>query len=279
MLKYILLTIVVIQIVASRQLFSQISIAPVSLFIYDPINVASLQILNGYDTPREISVDFKFGYLSSDSAGNQIMIYKDSLASSEFGLDKYLYAFPRKFVLPPGTSQIVRVQVRNFFEKPDGVYWSRIIISSGEIIALAGKPLFSDNIETKVNYIFDHNIAVFYRKGEVSTKLVPEKVTTKVKDGKLQILACLSKEGNSPFNGSVEARLRNSDNREVAFYRQTTVVYFDLVQKIELELPEGTLSNGNYELELVYQTKRQDIASADLVQADPVCHNVGVIIE
>ena len=100
-----------------------------------------------------------------------------------------------------------------------------------------------------------------------------------MKDGKLQILACLSKEGNSPFNGSVEARLRNSDNREVAFYRQTTVVYFDLVQKIELELPGGTLPNGNYELELVYQTKRQDIASADLVQADPVCHNVGVIIE
>jgi hypothetical protein len=93
------------------------------------------------------------------------------------------------------------------------------------------------------------------------------------------VLASLLREGNSPFNGSVYARLFDSKNREVAFHRQTTAVYFNIVQKIEFDLPEQGLPAGDYMLELTYQTRRSDIAATDLVQADPVQYRIKVVID
>jgi hypothetical protein len=278
-LKYFFLIPALILITSGRQALSQISVAPVSLYIHSPSNIASLHIANGYNTAREISVAFEFGYLSSDADGNQLMVCNDTNASSGYRLDSCLKAFPRKFLLAPGGSQTVRVQVRNMNGKPDGVYWSRIIISSGEVVEHTVESSGSQSVGTKINYVFRHNIPVFYRSGKVNTRLVPEKVSAVTENGKLKVLASLLREGNSPFNGSVYARLFDSENREVAFHRQTTAVYFNIVQKIEFDLPEQGLPAGDYMLELTYQTRRSDIAATDLVQADPVQYRIKVVID
>lgn len=262
-----------------RPVLSQISVAPAVLSVESPSNVASIYVSNGYDSVKEVSVSFKFGYLSSDSSGNQFMVKDDIIASAEFGLDNHLTAFPLKFRLEPGGSQTVRVQVRGMGGKPEGTYWGRIIVSSNDALLYSAGNDAPGGIRTKINYILQHNLPVFYKKGKVSTHLVIKNVNAAVDDKKLKVLVSLARGGNSPFNGSVEARLFDSRLREAASVRQTAVVYFDRVQRIELDLSRAAIPAGDYILELLYQTKRSDIPASDLVQAEPLNYKVNVLIE
>jgi len=263
----------------SRLSFAQISVTPLSLYIHSPSNIASLQVSNDYQEVREISISFDFGYLSSDEDGNQVMVYDDTVAFYSYGLNDYLKAFPRKFLLTPGSSQTVRVQVRKMSRKQDGVYWNRIIVSSNEVVKHIGNSFISGGIGTKINYVLKHNIPVFYRKGNVNTGLELLKYETCVNNEKLKVLVSLARKGNSPFNGSVNAGLFDSKHNEVACHQQTTVVYFNRVQKIELDLPGGGLEAGDYILELNYQTSRKDIPAYDLVQSDPVKFKIHVVVD
>jgi len=278
-LKCFLPLTAILLITMSRPANCQVSVAPSSLYIHSDSDVASLYVSNGYEEAREISTDFEFGYLSSDTAGNQMMVYDDTVASSRYGLENHLKAFPRKFVLAPGSSQTIRVQVRNMHDKPDGVYWNRIIISSNEAMIYKAGSDVAEGIGATINYVVKHNLAVFYRKGKTDTGLAPGDVTTTLDEGKLKVLVSLAREGNSPFNGSVYARLSDSKQRELAFVRQTLVVYFDILQKIEFDLPRQGLPPGDYILELSYQTRRSDISSADLIQADPLHQKINLVIE
>ena len=265
-----LLLVPAIIVTVSRLSFSQISVTPLSLYIHSPSNIASLQVSNYYHEPREISVSFDFGYLSSDEDGNQVMVYDDTVACCRYGLNDCLKAFPRKFLLSPGSSQTVRVQIRNVTGKRDGMYWNRIVISSNAVVECISNSFVLKGIGTKINYVLKHNIPVFYRKGNVTTGLELLKSATFVNNEKLKVLVSLARKGNSPFNGSVNARLIDSKHNEVACHQQTTVVYFKRIQKIEMDLPDGGLDGGDYYLELTYRTSRKDIPSYDLVQSDPV---------
>jgi hypothetical protein len=207
------------------------------------------------------------------------MVYDDTVACYSYGLNDRLKAFPRKFLLAPGSSQTVRVQVRKMAGKPDGVYWNRIIISSNSIVEHVCNSFVSGGIGTKINFVLKHNIPLFYRKGNVNTGLELLKSATCVNNEKLKVLASLVRKGNSPFNGSVNARLFDSNHNEVACHQQTTVVYFKRVQKIELDLPDGDLDAGDYILELTYRTSRKDIPAYDLVQSDPVKYKIHVAVD
>jgi hypothetical protein len=259
---------------------SQISIAPATIYIHDDERIASMQIGNGPDSEKEISISFKFGYPSSDSLGNLIMVYNDTVAEERYGLGNKLRVFPRHFVLPPGSQQTVRLQILPDKGKPDGAYWSRMIISSSTAVKDIDEESFSaGSVSTGINYTFRQNIAVFYLKGKVTTGLIPGKVRTSLERGILKVVSELKPSGNCPFNGSVSVRLSDKGGNEVAFNQQTVVVYFDVLKCIEMALPEGDLRPGSYNLEFIYKTERSDIAPSDLVKSDPVHHKVPLVIE
>jgi hypothetical protein len=258
---------------------AQISIAPTTLYIHDDNRIASLMIGNGHDMAREISVSFEFGYPSSDSLGNLVMVYNDTAAETLYGLGSKLRAFPRRFVLEPGSQQIVRVQVLPDNDKPDGAYWNRMIISSSKAIEDIDKNFISGAVSTSINYIFKQNIALFYLKGNVTTGLIAAEVKTCIDNGKLTTVSELRTEGNSPFNGSVNLCLSDNAGNVIARHSQTIVVYFDILKRIEMELPAGHLAPGSYDLEFVFRTERSDIPSSDLVQCDPVHFKMPLVIE
>lgn len=272
-LKYwflILFLPVIMLIGLQLPVLSQIAVAPAAICINSPSNIASLQVSNGHTSVREISVSFKFGYLSANHNGDLFMVYNDSLAEKRFGLTGNMRAFPRRFVLPPGSCQTVRIQVRNMKDKPDGVYWSRVILSSRQAAEEIKEINIYKGIGAKIDYVIRQSLPLFYRKGDVTVRLIPGEATFTYGDGKLTALIDLDLEGNAPFNGSVTTRLCNSSGRELAMQQQNTVVYFDMHQKIQLQLPEEYLPAGDYIVELIYETKRSDISSSDLVQTKPL---------
>jgi len=258
---------------------AQVSLAPTTIFIHDQTNVASLFINNNSQQSQEISVSFEFAYPGSDEKGNMVTVSNDSASAKRYGLTSGLRVFPRQFVLQPGKQQTIRVQVRPMQGKPDGIYWTRVIVSS----QLATKDIdtvkITEGIGTKINYVFRQNIPVFYLKGKVTTGLTTGTVNTSVDNGKLVAVSKLKPAGNAPFNGSVTARLLNSAGKEVAVQQQTVVAYFEVLRRVELTLPPEGLTPGTYTLEFLYETKRSDISPSDLVQCAPVKQTVPVVIK
>ncbi len=259
--------------------FAQVSLAPTALFIPDQTNVASLFVNNNSLQPQEITVSFEFAYPGSDDQGNMITISKDSINASRHGLTANLRVFPRQFTLQPGKQQTVRVQVRPMQGKPDGVYWTRVIVSSQSASKDIDTIKVTDGIGTKINYVFSQNIPAFYVKGKVTTGLTPGMVTTSFEKNKLIAITKLTPTGNAPYNGSVTARLLNPAGKEIARQYQTVVAYFEVLRRVEFALPAEPPAPGKYTLEFLYETKRADISPTDLVQAAPVKYNVPVEIK
>ena len=265
---------------AGKQILqAQVSLAPTNLFITDQANVSSLYISNNSQVAQEISVSFEFAYPGSDEKGNMVTVTNDSVSASRYGLNQSIKAFPRQFVIQPGKQQTVRVQVRPLGSKPNGVYWTRVIVSSQAATKNLEETKVAEGIGTKINYVFKQNIPGFYLKGKVNTGLITGQVTTSVEKGKLVAVAKLTPTGNAPYNGSVTARLTDSSGKEVASQQQTIVAYFDVMRSIELVLPEAGLAPGKYALDFAYETKRSDISPTELVQALPVKKRVEVEIK
>jgi hypothetical protein len=252
---------------------AQVSLSPTALFIKDQTNVSSLYVSNNSLVAQEIGVTFEFAYPGSDPQGNMVTITNDSVSSIRFGLTSNLRAFPRQFVLQPGGQQTIRVQVPPMQGKPDGAYWTRLILSSQTAAKDLDTVKVTQGIGTKINYVLKQNIPVFYLKGKVTTGLTIDKVSTSVEKNKLIAVSKLKPTGNSPFNGSVTAILRDNAGKEVAVQQQTVVAYFEVFRRIELSLP-SVITPGKYTLEFTYETKRSDISSDDLVQAKPVKSNI-----
>lgn len=256
---------------------AQVSIAPTSVFIHDRDNVASLFVSNGSQVAQEISISFEFAYPGSDESGNMTTIENDSVSAQKFGLGSRVKVFPRQFVLAPNGQQTVRFQVLPLQGKPDGVYWTRIIISSQQATKDVDTVKVSQGIGTKINFVLKQNIPCFYIKGKVSTGLSIADVKSTVEKNKLTAVTRVLPTGNAPFNGSVIAKLTNDSGKEVTSHQQTIVAYFEALRKIEIPLPEG-IKSGKYNLELTYETSRADISPSDLVQATPVKKTVVVVI-
>jgi hypothetical protein len=261
-----------------QMLQAQVSLAPTVLVIKDQANVASLFVNNNSQVPQEISVSFEFAYPGSDEKGNMTTVTNDTVSEQRYGITANAKAFPRQFVLQPGKQQTIRIQVRPMSSKPDGVYWTRVIVSSQVAATKVEETKVTEGIGTKINYVLKQNIPAFYLKGKVYTGLIAGTVTTSIEKGKLVAVSRLTPTGNAPFNGSVTARLVDSSGKEVASQQQTVVAYFEVMRSIELSLPEEALPRGKYTLEFTYETKRSDISPTDLVQSLPVKQSVAVEI-
>ena len=254
---------------------AQISIAPTSVFI-DENGIASLYITNPSEVNQEINVSFLFGYPGSDELGNLIMVYGDSIKDMQYGLGDRLRAFPRTFVLAPQQQQTVRIQLRPDRSLPAGTYFTRVKVTSNNQ-AQDVDQIVESEVSTQINFKFDQVIAAFYKNGQTNTGLEIGNVTTSMQDGKVRAIAEFVTTGNSPFLGSVSASLKDGSEKTVSQKEETVAMYFSGKKGIEVEIPEG-LSSGEYQLELLFQTKRSDISSSDLVQSSPISKRVLVRI-
>jgi acetyl-CoA carboxylase beta subunit len=103
-------------------------------------------------------------------------------------------------------------------------------------------------------------------------------VTTSVDEGVLKIVPQFQVTGNSPYLGSVTATLRNSSKEIIAEHDQTVALYFAGKRAIDLKIPEN-LPAGAYEIELLYETKRSDIPSSDLVKSPTITKTISMNIQ
>lgn len=260
-----------------KPVHSQVSIAPSSVFISDQSNMATIYVSNRSDEPQEVSIDFVFGYPSSDENGAIVMNYDAPELEEQFGLGQWMRVFPRSFVIGPQQQQTVRLQVRPQPQAEDGVYWSRIRFNAApQTPEIDLGPATEEGITTRVTFRFEQIIAAFYKKGRTTTGLNIQDVEVRQEEDRLVFLSHLERTGNSPFIGSVHVRLYDQANNLVAERQSTTTAYFNEIRRIDLDIAD--IEAGNYRAELTYATRRSDISPTDLVQAEPVSRVLEVSI-
>ncbi len=254
----------------------QLSVSPVCLYINDETNIGSLYLRNGNDMAREVEIALVFGYPGSDNSGRTVMEYGDTLLARRYGFRDRLRIFPRRFMLVPGGQQTVRLQVLPMNDRPEGMYWTRLVVKSGRRASDIEKQRIAGGISAKINYVFHQNLPVFYGKGALHTSLRIAGVKKQFSKKKFIARVHLKKSGNAPWNGTVTARLLDRKDAVLAQNQHPLVAFFDRVCRIELELPAKFQQTGSYRLELLFETKRNDISSQNLVQTAPLRHTVTI---
>jgi hypothetical protein len=257
-------------------LSAQIALSPSFVFIEENSGVGNLYVSNNGEQAHEVTITFQFGYPGSDSDGNLVMNYDDSVAYDQFALDPLIRAFPRSFLLSAGEQRTVRLQMVPGQERKEGFFFTRM-----KVLAKPQTPEvtedIADGIGTKISFNFEQITAVFYKRGKVGTGLEVKEVEVRQNEDKLELRTQLHRTGNSPFLGSMYARLKDARGNVVAETQSTTTAYFDVIRRMDLNT-EG-IAPGVYTLELSFETRRNDMMISDLVQAQRIVHETQVEIK
>lgn len=265
-LKLFAFMILVAGIVATgvEKATAQISIAPTAVFMTDRSPFANVIVSNGSETAQEISINFRFGYSTSDEDGNISMHYDTTGHANSFV--NHVNAFPRNFVLEPGQRQTVRMAARGYGNITDGTYWSRVNILATPLSLPVEAETGNDAVAARININFEQVIPAFFKKGEVTTGLDVQEVHFRQDNQQGIFLIDAERTGNSPFIGSTNLIIQNRNGERISEQEVTFSAYFDIVRRINTNL-DG-LTPGDYTAEFEFKTDRRDISRNDLIQAD-----------
>ncbi len=254
---------------------AQISLAPSFVFLDANTGVGNLFISNNGTQAQEVTISFLFGYPGSDAEGNLVMRYDDSAAYTQYGLDSMIRAFPRSFTLNGGEQRTVRIQVIPAAQQKEGFFFTRLKVLAKPLSAEVSEQT-TEGISTRISFNFEQITAVFYHKGKVTTGLKVEKTETVQKEKQLEVRAHLVPQGNAPYIGSMFAKIKDDKGKVLAESEATTTAYFPVIRNIAINT-DG-IAPGTYTLELSFETRRNDMAATDLVQAPRIVHETKVVI-
>jgi len=270
----VLLPLMLLGWVAPAQ--SQVSLAPTTLFVHDRTGMAEVYVSNQSSNPQEVNVRFEFHYPTSDSTGGIRMIPGSPQVEREHGLSDRIRAFPRRLVIPPNSSQVIRVQVNPMPDRADGMYFTRLILASNAVTPEVASGTQEGAIGTRINYVLEQSIPVFYRKGRNDTGFDLHDISQDRTESRLRLVARLSRTGNSPYMGTMRADMYNATGEKVADTWSPAFLYFDEWRRFDL--PIAGLPPGTYRVELRFETQRNDMASGDVVQAPPFIHRMDITL-
>jgi P pilus assembly chaperone PapD len=258
-------------------LHAQLAISPPYVSVDGKSGVGNIYITNNSEKPQEVEISFEFGYPASDEEGNIVMNYKDTVAYKQYAMDPFVRAFPRTFILQGNQQRTIRVQVKPSPGMKDGFYFTRAkVLAKPQTAEVVNKPV-GDAVTTRLVFNFEQVIPAFYRRGKVTTGLKIEKIDATQKDTMLLIKSQIDRLGEAPFIGSMTAKLIDIKGKVVATTQFSTTAYFKVLRRIDLDIAKVT--PGSYKLELIFETKRGDMAITDLVQAPPVSESIDILIK
>jgi hypothetical protein len=242
-------------------------VAPHALFIDDRDRSGEVFLVNSSDTPEEISLEFQFGYPTTDSSGEVGLTLIPDPDPAQPSAAGWLRAFPRRVRLEPGQRQRVRVLASPPAGLPVGEYWSRLIVTS----RAARPPLAAGGdsaVQAGITFELRTITSVTYRKGALTTGVRLDGFRAAVLGDTLEAWVRLAREGTAAYLGSVRFQLQDVSGRRVAEWDTPIAVYTE--QHRRFALPLDSVAPGAYRLHLRVSTARQDIGAEHVLPADPI---------
>lgn len=255
---------------------AQVTISPTAVFLDKNSKVGSFYVSNPSNSAVEVRLGFEFAYPATDEDGRVFLNYEDSEAEEKFSLVPHLRAFPTTFVLQPNERQTVRLVGRIPQNSDPGMYWTRMRVSSNQLTPPIGE-VAEGQVAAQVSFQIDQVTAVLVQHGSAETGLEVHGSEAMVDDDRLVVLTDVERTGNSPFIGSVRTRVMNSSGEEVDSRRSSTSVYFRNNQRVEFDT--SNWPTGQYSVETIFESQRNDISSQNLLQISEVSERTTFTIE
>jgi len=256
--------------------FAQVTISPTQVFLDPNTKVGNFYISNPSGSAIEVRLSFEFAYPKTDDQGNISFVNDNPDFESQSSIVPYLRAFPTTFVLQPDQRQTIRLVGRIPNTVGDGLFWSRMRVSSSQLTPPIGE-VTDGGVTAQVAFQFDQVTGVFVQNGNAATGLRIHGSEANKADGRLTILTDVERTGNSPFLGSVRTRILDSANNVVDERRSSTSVYFRNKQRVEFDAVN--LRPGTYTIETTFESQRNDISSQNLLQIPNVTERTTIQIE
>lgn len=241
-----------------------IVVRPQYLFIDAPSKSGVLTISNSGEGTIEVTIDLRYGYHTTDDTGKIIVMMPDELQSDDRSMVNWIRAYPSRFILGPSESQGVRIFANPPSGMSPGEYWAKMIVTPKVSKSVVEKNKRGPAIEM----ITVVTVPLHYRVKPAVTGIEMLGVKDISRNGGMvKSVASFKRVGNASFWGTLQCRVLNNAGRVVGTADRNLVVYKDL--KLILEIPTDFSGGGPFTLELTAVTKRTDIRSNLLINAEP----------
>lgn len=270
------ITIFAIVLLVSSFTRAQVIVAPTILFMSDQSRFGTFVVMNRSNTPQEISISFRFGFPESDSSGNIRMEYNDSLMAEKHSCQQWVRGFPQKFVVNPGQQQVVRLLVTPPVSISDGEYWTRLVTSSTPQAKTIDT--VRTGITANITFVLEQVTTIIYKKGSVSTTVDLPNVEVKQDSASLNLLAHVSRGGNSPFFGKISVDVQDRAGNKIYSEEQVIAVYRDNMV-LKFAVPLSKMREGSYAANVTLTSERTDIPQDDLLKTAAVEKTVNFVIQ
>lgn len=244
---------------------AQIEVAPTRVLLSMRDRSKEVNVINNSTNPVEVTADLGFKLIRSDSLGRMSLDSSASPEEASRSCERFLKIFPRKFILAPGASRMVRVLIVPGDSTDEGEYWGRIIFGSTPIIRVPAEDT-TDAIRTNLTMRIELDLPVIFRKGNVQTGIEFEGLTARNEGEATVALLDTKRTGNSAYRGTLVAVLKGADGSEVARTEEQFTTEFKLRKR--LQFPK--LSEGSYTLELESKSVKKGAANEAVIPSDPV---------
>ncbi len=270
------LFLIVLFLAYAANVTAGVLVAPTVVFLSDQNRTGRMDVQNPTNAPKEVTIHFSYGLPISDSLGNVRVTLQDSGVTDTRSAVEWIKAFPRRLVIPPNGTQVVRLVANPPKGLPDGEYWARIVVRSQEGETSLPVPSAEGTISTKLNMIMQTAIMVKYRTGALVSKIELIKAEARQTDSNVTVLADFSNKGNVSYMGMLTCRLLDAEKKEINRQSTELAVYRDLKRRIELPLPTAT-GKTPYQVELSVSTEgRSDIAPEYIVTGNKILYTAAV---
>lgn len=260
-------------LVLSPAFLRAILVAPHAVFMDHRSRTGQVFLVNTGDEPEEVTMELKYGYPATDSAGTVFIRLIDRPDSAEPSAAGWIKAYPRRVVLAPGHRQVVRLLATPPPGLPDGEYWSRIIATSrGSKVAVVGA---DSGVSAGLSLELRTIISLSYRKGAVHTGVSVTDFRASREGDSLTVWFGAERQGNAAFLGTLTYRLLDAGQHVRGEWETPVAVYHPLARRYVF--PLDSVPPGRYTIRMDLTTARSDLDQRNILPADPVTRTVDVV--
>lgn len=265
-MKKLLFTLIIfttISISLNQSVLAQVSVFPITVFTSSASRFGTLVVTNKSSSVQEVSLSFRFGYPASDSTGNIVMVYNNKEEASKYSISPYIKCFPKRFIIQPGSRQVVKILITPPADTKNQVYWSRVVThAQPQISSLqANNARMSARVIFAVNYV----TALFYKSGNVNAATEINHITAQPDSIGTRISVDMTRKGNAPLLGRCHLSVTDQSGKSVFTETDPIAVYFNMVKNFQI--PQKNLEkNSVYNVKVTLDADREDISADDAFQ-------------
>ncbi len=244
-------------------------VAPTSVILSENDRTGRLTVQNPSDSPIEVSIRFGFGIPLSDSLGNVTLRLQDtSEVNHPRSAMNWIRAFPRRVVLAPGATQVIRFVATPPKDIPDGEYWARIVVRSQDSQAQLPDAGDLESITTRLNMVMETAIVLKYRTGELMAKLGVIDTEIERSDSLVTISIDLENQGNVSYVGVLRCNLFDANDVEITTRRINIAIYDDIKRRVELPIGISDYRQPFHVDIVIENDGRNDVPANELISGN-----------